>query len=173
VDEIQLIRRQLATESDHVAAVARACAAALAGAEPESAAPGPALTAFRDAAVEYLVRLLAGFEERDERLRDLYARRPADDPERRSVEQLLAGGGSSREALEQLGRAHWQEFSRLIAGPWKARRDAIERILSSHPRAADWRAVAGIDADSILEERRRYAQLRQRLPHGLAAAAGL
>ncbi|MGB6605097.1 MAG: hypothetical protein WBE65_12470 [Steroidobacteraceae bacterium] len=173
MNEIQLMRRQLATESDHVGAVARACAAVLAEAELQGAARAPALTAFHAAAVEYLARVLAGFEQRDERLRELYVQRPADDPGRRSVEQMLAGGGSSREALEQLGQVHWQEFSRFIAGPWKARRDVIERILSGNPRTADWRAVAGIDADSILEERRGYAQLRQHLPQGAPATAAL
>jgi hypothetical protein len=188
MNEIQLIRSQLGAERDRAGAVALACAGALAGADAQSVAAR--LAAFRQASVEYLTCVLGWFEERDQRLRELNARRPVDDPERRCLEQLLAGAGSSREALERLERVagsragdgatgargrpeqQWQEFARFIAGPWKARRDAIEQRLSSRPRTADWRAVAGIDADSILEERRRYAQVRQHLPAGAAATAG-
>jgi hypothetical protein len=189
VNEIQLIRSQLGVERDRAGAVALACARAHTLADTQSLGAG--LAAFRDASVEYLACVLAWFDARDQRLRQLYARLPVDDPDRRSVEQMLAESGSSREALERLERVagnpagesgygvhsrpeeRWQEFSRFVAGPWRARRDALERLLSSRPRAADWRAVAGIDADSIVEERRRYAQVRQHLPEGAAAATGL
>jgi hypothetical protein len=190
VNEIHLIRSQLRVECDRAGAVAQACAGALAGADPQALAAGSALAELHQAGVEYLACVLAWFDERDRRLRDLYARRPADDPGRRSVEKMLTGGGNSLEALERLesvagnpagenGDAsrsrheRWQKFSRFFTGPWKAQRDAIDQLLSSSPRVADWRVVAGINADSILEERRRYARFRQRLPAGTAATAGL
>jgi hypothetical protein len=189
VNEIQLIRSQLDAERERAAAVAHACAAALAGAGPQSLASASALEEFRQASVAYLACVLGGFVERDRRLGELYARRPADDPERRSVETLLAGAGSSREALERLERAaghsagapddashrgrqeRWQDLARFFSGPWKARREAIEQRLAPNPRVADWRVVAGMDADSILEERHRYARVRQHLPAGTAAPA--
>lgn len=190
MNEIHLIRTQLRAERERVGAVARACAAALAGTDPQTLAPGSAPEELRQASAEYLACVLEWFEARDERLRELYARRPSADPERRSVEKMLGGGGSSREALERLERAagraasetddssgsrqelRWQELARFIAGPWTGRREAIERALSSNPRVADWRAIGGIDADSILDERRRYARVRQHLPPGTAAPAG-
>ncbi len=190
MNEIQLIRNQLIAERERAGVVARTCIAALAGADPRILTPGAALEQLRQASVEYLTCVLAWFEERDERLRERYAQLPADDPDRRSLEQMLGGGGSSREALERLERAaghsagesddapgsrpgqRWQEFARFFAGPWTGRREAIERVLSSNPRVADWRAIGGMDADSILEERRRYARVRQCLPPGTAAPAG-
>jgi hypothetical protein len=178
LNEIHLIRSQLGIERERTGAVAQACAGALAGADPRAFAAGSALAEFHQAGVEYLACVLAWFDERDRRLRELYARRPADDPERRSVDKMLAGGGNSLEALERLESVagvpeRWQEFSRFFAGPWQTRRDAIDRILSSGLRVADWRVIAGIDADSILEERRRYARFRQHLPAAMAATAGL
>jgi hypothetical protein len=188
VNEIQLIRSQLNAERQRAAAVARACAAALAGADPQAIAGSAALEAFRHACVDYLACVLAWFDGRDQRLRELYARRPAADPDREALEQVLAGGGGSREALERLESAalratgapghesrsraqqRWQEFARFFAGPWDTRREAIDRMLSANPRVADWRVIGGIDADSILEERRRYERVQQHLPPGAIAA---
>ncbi len=188
MNEIQLIRSQLNAERERAAAVARACAAALAGADPQAVAGSAVLEEFRDACVDYLGCVLAGFGGRDQRLRELYARRPAGDPDRQALEHVLAGGGSSGEALERLesavlrapgaaghesrsrGQERWQEFARFFAGPWDTRREAIDQMLSANPRVADWRVIGGIDADSILEERRRYQRVRQHLPPGAVAA---
>jgi hypothetical protein len=166
VNEIQLILRQLRAERERAVAIARACAAA----EPHSPAPGrPTLEEFRQASVEYLACVLAWFEERDQRLGERYAQLPSDDPDRRAVERILTGSGGSREALGQLEHGRWQEAARLLAGPWTARREALEERLAANPRVADWRAVGGLTADSILEERRRYARVRPLLPAGAAA----
>ena len=166
MNEIQLILRQLSAESERARAVVQACAADPAGAGPQ----------FRETSVEYLSCVLAWFEERDRRLGELYARRPADDPDRRSVERTLDDAGSSREALERLervgGREGWQDLASFVAGPWTGRREAIGRVLAANARVVDWRLVGGIDADSILEERRRYARFRQHLPPGTAVPTG-
>jgi hypothetical protein len=176
VNEIQLIRAQLDTERDRACAVAQACAGALASANPPTPVGEAAIGAFHQAALAYLTRVLAWFDERDQRLRELNAQRPADDSDR-SLEKMLAEAGSAGAALERLeaavGSSAWQEFSRFVNGPWRMRRDAIDRALASSLRVADWRAVARVDADSILEERRLYAQVRQHLPPGAAATAGL
>lgn len=157
MNEAQLIRGQLGVERERAAAVAQACAS-VSGSE-----------GFRRACLEYLTCVLAWFEGRDQRLGERYAQLPADDPDRHSVERILAAGGSSREALEPLERGRWQDAARFLAGPWTARREAIEQTLASNPRVADWRAIAGLDADSLLEERRLYAHVREHLPAGTAA----
>jgi hypothetical protein len=189
MNEIQLLRTELATERAHVSAVANACASALGGAAGAPAAGSP-LAQFLQASVEYLVCVLAWFEERDQRLTDL-ARALPEAPERSALEEALARPGRSREALAKLEAAcarsvapvagpasaagdaaqrRWQEFAQYFNGTWSVRRDALEALLAGNPRPGDWRAVCGIDADSILEERRRYAQVYARLPPGTMLA---
>jgi len=181
MNEVQLIRNQLALERAHAAAVANACATARpsgAGAEPASDSPG----LFRAACVDYLACVLAWFEERDQRLVDLIqARLGAADPVRRAFEEALARHGRSREALAKLesacagnaGPDHrarqqgWREFTEYFNNAWSTRRDALDALLASNSRVSDWRSFAGIDADSILEERRRYAQVRAEVPAGV------
>ena len=184
MNEIQLLRSQLATERAHLSAVANACASAL-GSAAGPLVGGSPLAQFLQVSVDYLVCVLAWFEERDQRLTDL-ARTLPEAPGRRALEEALARPGRSREALGKLEAAcarslatvaapekagdaaehRWQEFARYFSGVWSVRRDALEALLAANPRPADWRAVCGIDADSILEERRRYAQVCARLPPG-------
>jgi hypothetical protein len=130
------------------------------------------------------VCVLAWFEERDQRLTDLWDTRPTPaDEGQRTLEAALASPGRSREALEKLEAAlarmpapaadsraqeSWREFAQFFNSVWSARRDAIEAWLSANPRTTDWRVIAGIDADSILEERHRYARVRAALPAGAA-----
>ena len=186
MNEIQLLRTQLATERAHASAVAEACAGTL-GRAPSPLVGGSPLRQFLQASVDYLVCVLAWFEERDQRLTDL-ARALPDAPERRALEEALARPGRSREALAKLEAAcagslaaaapasaggvatqrGWEEFTQYFNGVWSPRRDALEALLAANPRPGDWRAVCGIDADSILEERRRYAQACSRLPPGTA-----
>jgi hypothetical protein len=165
VNEIQMIRAQLENERERTGAVAQACSAA-------------AIEALHEAGLAYLRCVLGWFDERDERLRELYARRPIGERDS-SLETLLAESRGGRQALDRLESASrggrqepWQVLSRFLAGPWKTRQEAIGRALASGLRVADWRTVAGIDADSMLEERRLYAQVRRHLPAG-AATAGL
>jgi hypothetical protein len=183
MNEIQLIRHQLAAERHHASAVANACATALAGVAADAVTSGSPLAEFREASVEYLVCVLAWFEERDQRLADLLrARLKPEDLVRHTLEEVLACRGRSREALEKLeaavagagaagGRNGWQEFVQYFNSVWSARRDALDALVAADSRPADWRSVAGIDADSILEERRRYALVDARLPPGLTLPA--
>ncbi len=188
MNEVQLIRNQLALERAHAAAVANGCASALQG----DAGVGPAsdaLEQFRRACVDYLACVLAWFEERDQRLTDLIAARfSATDPARRAFEEVLARGGRSRDALARLEAActtghagaapgaaarqqGWREFAGYFNGVWSTRRDALDALLSSNSRASDWRALGGIDADSILEERRRFAAVSAQVPPGVTLSA--
>ncbi|MBV8405597.1 MAG: hypothetical protein JO203_15525 [Gammaproteobacteria bacterium] len=181
MNEIQLIRTQLALERGHATAVANACATVLqadGGAGPTSDSLGQ----FRRACVDYLACVLAWFEERDQRLADLIQGRfGAADPTRRAFEEALARRGRSRDALAQLEAAcadsvagasaprqqRWREFGEYFNGVWSTRREALEALLASNTRAGDWRMLGGIDADSILEERRRYALVAAQAPPGV------
>jgi hypothetical protein len=184
VNEIQLIRSQLALERAHASAVANACATAL-QAGGGTASGGDSLAPFRRACVDYLACVLAWFEERDQRLADLLQARSGADAARRALEEVLARAGHSREALAKLEAAcadhpasrfrerqqRWREFAEYFNGVWSTRRDALDALLSANPRPTDWRTLGGIDADSILEERRRYALVAAQLPPGVTLGA--
>ena len=180
MNELQLIRNQLALERAHASAVANACATVLQSEDP--AGPASASRAqFRRACVDYLACVLAWFEERDQRLAELVqARSAAADPVRRAFEEVLGRPGRSREALAKLeaacagtaARQAWREFGEYFNGTWSTRRDALETLLASNTRASDWRTLGGIDADSILEERRRYALVAAQVPPGVHLGTG-
>jgi hypothetical protein len=182
MNEIQLIRQQLDTEREHAGTVARACAAVLGGAGAVPPASGSPLEAFRQACVDYLVCVLAWFEERDRRLGALIGHYGPEHPTRDALDEALARRGRSRDALEKLEAAFaqgpeggaaknlWAEFAQFLEGPWSSRRDALDTLLASHPRPAEWRQVSGIDADGILEERARYARIQKSLPAGVSLA---
>lgn len=181
MNEVQLIRNQLALERAHASGVANACATALqveGGAGSGSDSPA----AFRRACVDYLACVLAWFEERDQRLADLLqSRAGVNDAARRPLEEVLARAGRSREALAKLEVAcadapassfrdrqqRWREFAEYFNGFWSTRRDALDALLAANSRPTDWRTLGGIDADSILEERRRYALVTAQLPPGI------
>ena len=181
MNEVELIRNQLALERTHAGAVANACATAMQG-DATGGATGDSLGQFRRACVDYLACVLAWFEERDQRLTELLQTRLRSmDPAWRSFEELLARPGRSREVLAKLEAAcagtsagsaargqGWREFAEYFNAVWSTRRDALDALLSTDSRATDWRTFGGIDADSILEERRRYAQVRSRVPPGVA-----
>jgi hypothetical protein len=173
---MQLLRAQLESEREHVRAIAAACAGACATAPASALASGAPLEQFRQACVDYLVCVLVWFEERDRRLT---ARSLADDERAAACAALLAQPGNSRAALEKLeaafssgaeGAARWQEFARFIAGAWSARRAALQDALAASGHTGPWREVSGLDADTVLEERRRFAHVRASAPPGVALA---
>lgn len=190
MNELQIIRSQLAAEQSHAAEVANACAAVL-GSTGAAPAPPEAIARFRDACVSYLVWVLARFEESDQTLAELPAARQGQtDGEAdgaaasgaRPLAALVGQPGTSREALARLeaalaagesggARAAWQEFARFFNSAWTPRRAALERALAEHLSVADWRAISAIDADSILDERNRYARVLAQLPDGIELRA--
>jgi hypothetical protein len=183
MNEVQLIRQQLDVEREHAGRVARACAAVLGRAGAQPPASGSPLEAFRQACVDYLVCVLAWFEERDRRLGALTHAYGPEHPTRDALDEALARRGRSRDALEKLEAAFaqgpdtaapknlWAEFAHFLDGPWSSRRDALDALLAASPRSAEWRQVSGIDADGILEERARYARIEKSLPAGVSLAA--
>jgi hypothetical protein len=175
MNEVELIRGQLTLEKQHAAEVARACASALAAAGSRGTERLASLEAFRQAGVEYLAWMLSRFEEREQVFHDLLRGRfPTEDPNRRAVEAALALPGTSREALAKLETAlgatvdsGWTDFLRFFSGAWSARRDEIDRLFERQAKVADWRTVSDIDADSIVDERNRYARVKATLPAGI------
>jgi hypothetical protein len=179
MNEIEIIRSQLAVEQSHAAEVANACAAVFGSA---GAAPAlcEATALFREACVSYLVWVLARFEERDQTLSELLSSRQSTAngtavASARYLGSLITRSGTSREALSRLetalaaaesegARALWQEFARFFNSAWTPRRAALEAALAEHLSVADWRAVCAIDADSMLDERNRYARVVAQLP---------
>ena len=186
MNEVQLIRAQLAAERQNASTVANACATALGRRNAVALSSGSSLEEFRQACVDYLVCVLAWFEERDQRLTDLRDARPTPaDEGPRTLEAALGSPGRSREALERLEAAlartpapsadshaqeSWREFAQFFNSVWSARRDAIDALLAANTTTTDWRVIAGIDADSILQERNRYARVRTTLPAGASLA---
>jgi hypothetical protein len=83
------------------------------------------------------------------------------------LEAACAGTPASASA----DRQGWREFADFFNGVWSTRRDELDALLSTNSRTTDWRTLGGIDADSILEERRRYAQVSAQVPPGMSLAA--
>jgi hypothetical protein len=172
MNELEIIRSQLAVEQAHAAEVVDACAAVFGRTDPVPSG-SEATASFREASVSYLVWVLARFEERDQTLSELLASRPIG----RQLSSLVSRSGTSREALSRLeaalgagespaARAGWQEFGRFFNAAWVPRRAALEAALVEHLPVADWRAVCAIDADSILDERNRFGRVTAQLPPG-------
>lgn len=162
MNEIQLIRDQLALERRHTLEVVHACARLCGGAR-EPAPPGSVtLEAFREACVDYLRFVLGCFEDRDQRLAPLLRRlAPGDD-----------GHGQTATALQELkatraAPAAWRRLADYLGSDWDERWNAIEARLAATAQVADWRTISGIDADSILAERELFGRLRATLPEGL------
>ncbi len=177
MNEVELIRAQLSLERQHAFDVARALAAA--GSRNE--ASSDSWQNFRQAGVDYLAWIMSRFEEREQTFHDLLrGRAGGDDSERRAVERALDRPGTSREALTKLEAALssasrteaerircWADFEQFLAGAWSARRDELDKLFAQQARVTDWRVVSGIDADSIFDERNRYAKVRAALPAGI------
>ena len=174
MNETQLLREQLAAERRHVREVASACAAAH-RAEPAPAG-GAALVALGEACRDYLECVLAWFDQRDARLGELYARLPAGaaDSEARGALDLSGHGRGALDTLRAAGAGHvdWTALARFVNGAWDTRRSAIEALLAANLRVTDWRAVGGIDADTIYQERALYSRVRAALPAGVELTPG-
>jgi hypothetical protein len=181
MNEIEILRFQVAAEQSHAAEVGNACAAVF-GAESAAAAAPEAMALFREACVSYLVWVLARFEERDQTLSELLASRQplagSAAASLRHLGSLITRAGTSREALSRLeaalaasgsatAHAGWGEFARFFNSAWAPRRAALDSALAEHLGVADLRVVCAIDADSILDERRRFGRVVAQLPAGI------
>jgi hypothetical protein len=157
MNEIQLLRAQLDAERRHVRAVASACAGAhrLATTSAEVAS----LQALREASTAYLALVLGWFDARDARLATLGTHLPPGEALGREALDAIRSGRNPAEA--------WAACAALVSGAWDSRRTALEALCAANLRVADWRTFAGVDADSIHEERAHYVRVRAALPAGL------
>jgi hypothetical protein len=80
------------------------------------------------------------------------------------ADRSVAPAGDS---LADRSVARWSDFLRFFSGAWSARRDEIDRLFERQAKVADWRTVSDIDADSIVDERSRYARVKATLPAGI------
>ena len=182
MNELEIIRSQLTAEQTHAAEVTNACAAVF-GTRGAASAPSEVTALFREACVSYLVWVLARFEERDQTLSELVAARQSQTngaaaASARTLAALIGRAGTSREALARLEAAlaageseaahtAWLEFARFFNSAWAARRAALAGALAEHLGVADLRAVCAIDADSMLDERKRFERVVAQLPAGV------
>src|SRR5205823_14632112 len=170
MNELQLIRAQLTTERQHASTVANACATAFGRRNAVALSSGSSLEEFQQACVDYLVRVLAWFEERDQRLADLsHARPSAADAGRRTLEEALASPGRSREALEKLAAAlacaaaspdssaqdSWREFAQFFNSVWSARREpGVDGIAArSEEHTSELQSLAYLVCRLLLEKK--------------------
>ncbi|MBS0364782.1 MAG: hypothetical protein JSR67_03035 [Proteobacteria bacterium] len=162
MDEIQLLRGQIAGERQRTGSVAAALQRKLRlNALDDGAAPW----------IAYLSAALASFAARDKRLAALLQQWP---PGRGGADTLRAalaqppGSGQLRKRFTPLAAlpltgadncATWNDLLEQIAGAWQQRGAQLESGLAAHARVMEWRAWSGIDADSIMAERERYRAL--------------
>jgi hypothetical protein len=173
MDELAIIRGQIATERRHLIAVKAACRTALSA--------GRATTGVDDfarVAGDYLLylgrRLLAQDHAHAVLLRprlassDAASHRLLDDLEATLKQLRVALQALEGEADRVAGLFDYLEF---VDGALAKRRHALEPLLTAHYSIEDWRATASVDADSIIEERERYAACQAAAPPGVLAPA--
>jgi hypothetical protein len=171
MNEIELIRRQLATERAHALEAIGACVATLPASAARATADEARLAALRQAARQYLGGALTSFARRDRRLAALARRLPGGDSRRRAIEAALVGPGASHDALAKLDTESWRELADYLRGAWSGRHARLDALLAANGAVSDWREFAGVDADSVLAERAGFARLQAALAAGATPAA--
>lgn len=165
-----------------MAAVRSACANAL---EQPDAQPD---TEFLGHCADYLVFIVARFNAQDrahaEQIRPRLG--AGDDAGRKTIGELLAALDQSHVAIERLGTAvaDWRggrsgdaalvaalrDYLAFYASVLATRRHSLQPWFDAHYGIGEWRRAAGVDADSIFEERERFARVADSLPDGLSLA---
>jgi hypothetical protein len=189
MNEIEFIRTQVATERRHVEAVSSACAAAIDAMGRARPAEKAALEEFCETCAEYLVYVMARFRARDQvHYQLLYARLSPGNQEDRTLllhlEKTLGAGRTGLLKLETaLGErrrnrisardlaAVCQEYIGHLQETMGMRRDRIQSLFDRYYGVEEWRHSALVDADSILDERSRYARVQGKLPPGIRLAS--
>lgn len=173
MDELAILRGQIAAERRHLVDVKAACRAAL-----QAGHQTTGLEQFAHACRAYLLyigrRLLAQDHAHAVLLRPRLP--PGDAASHQLLDDLEATLRQLRTALQALeahaapvaGLAEYLEF---VDGVLAKRRHALEPLLTAHYSIEDWRAAAFVDADSIIEERERYTACQAAAPPGMLAPA--
>jgi hypothetical protein len=144
MNEIEIIRAQLNIERQHVAEISDAFAAAL------NDPPSSTSDELERACADYLEFALTRLE--PDASRDALAKLQA------------ARDGDAPAAVARSSDEHWRAFLQFFRSQWRAHADALDALFSRNISVKDWRIAAGVDADSIFEERRRYAQVKALRP---------
>ncbi len=138
MNELELLRDQLDTEMRHFSAVSCACSEIL-------QKSGGGNEAFVRACLEYLAFAAERLQgERDPELTQAL----------RSAQALTGAAAAS----------HWQRFAALLERQLQTRRAAVKAARERGATIAEWRALARLDADSIVREREQYQLLRRAQP---------
>ncbi len=169
MDELAILRGQVATERRHLAAVKNACRAALqAGGDATRLADTcRAATGY----FSYNVRRLHAQDQAHCLL--LRPRVPRSDSANHELLDAVEGAiQRSRTALQALEAAPdpvagVRDYIDFIDGVLAKRRHSIEHLFRTHYTIDDWRAASFVDADAILEERERFATLHAAFPPGV------
>jgi len=145
VNETQIIRAQLETERRHFGAVTAACEALLQGAELAAHAD------FSNACRDYLQFALRRVSAQGTRAAD-------------------SGLAALRSAPPDRVNTVWRDVLSDFKAACRERFDEIAARAKRQLPVAEWRALSGITADAIVEERSRYDRVRAALPAGVMLA---
>lgn len=168
MDELALLRDQVATERRHFAALKQACRAAL-----QAGGDADGLAAACRAAAGYFSYSARRLHAQDQAhcllLRPRVPRGDiADHALLDDLEETLRRSRGALQALEAAadpvaGTRNYLDFIDDVLGK---RRHGLEHLFRAHYTIDDWRASSFVDADSILEERERFAAARGAFPPG-------
>lgn len=82
--------------------------------------------------------------------------------------QLARSAQSAQDSISPQGLiAALRAYLSFHANVLGSRRHALRHLFDAHYSIADWRATSSVNADSILEERARYARVQELLPEGI------
>ncbi len=174
MDELAILRDQVATERRHLAALHKACRTAL-----QAGGHAAGLVDTCRVAAAYLVYSARRLHAQDQAhcllLRPRVSRGDAtslallDDLED-TLQRSRAALRDLESALDPVtGTRAWLDFIDNVLGK---RRHSLEHLFREHYTIDDWRASSCVDADSILEERERFAAVCAAFPSGLEPEAG-
>lgn len=183
MNELAFIRAQVATERRHMAAIRSALTAALAPIPDTTAAS--VRDSFFQVCADYLVYSVGRLNAQDQAHCDqLRPRVPRSDASAHgALEALQARLEQSRAAIGELSQAlnarrsgsldaaglaaaaeRYVAFYQAVLAPQRHR---LSHLLDAHYRIEDWRSASWVDADSVLEERSRYAACIAQRPPGI------
>lgn len=171
MDELAILRGQIAAERRHLVAVKAACRAAL-----QDGHQTTGLEQFAHACRAYLLyigrRLLAQDHAHAVLLRPRLP--PGDAANHQLLDDLEATLKQLRTALQALEAstapvAGLSDYLAFVDNVLAKRRHSLEPLFAAHYSIEDWRAAAFVDADSIIEERERYAACQAAAPPGALA----
>jgi hypothetical protein len=145
MNEIDIIKKQLATERQHFAEVASTFFSVLGSADFDSSG------GFAQACRDYFDFALTRFE--GSARRDLAAR--------------FDGAKLSQASTDRLASGSWRSFLEAFNAESNRRFAALDALSARTVSVTEWRAISKIDADTIFRERAFYERVAAALPAGI------